>query len=108
MSRTDAHRPGWVQANDPLVPRREHHDHRDGICDLGPSTNDAFVIPGWRHRHCFWDVDWTLVQMCCCHMCHPKYEHGKDRAYWRDRLRELTKTQGREDIDIAPFIDKGW
>jgi hypothetical protein len=41
-------------------------------------------------------------------MCHPKYQHGKDRAYWRDQLRELAKTQDRGDIDIAPFIDKGW
>ncbi len=108
MSRTDAHRPWWVQANDPLVRRREHHDHRNGVCDLSPATKYDGTIPGWRHLNCYWDVDWTLVQMCSCHWCNPRTQTGPERAYWRDQLRELAKTQDREDIDIAPFIDKGW
>ena len=106
MSRTDAHRPWWVLANDPLLPRRQVHDHRKGDCDLGP--RDATKRRWCGLGHCYWDLDMRYLQLCSCHMCHPKYQHGKDRAYWRDQLRELAKTQDRGDIDIAPFIDKGW
>jgi hypothetical protein len=106
MSRTDAHRPAWVQANDPLVRRREHHNHVNKDCDLEPSTKDQPI--GWRFRSCYWDIDWNLVRTCSCFWCNPRTEGGPARAYWRDQLRELAKTQDREDIDIAPFIDKGW
>lgn len=107
MSRTDAHRPDWVQANDPLVRRREHHNHINKDCDLQPNTSDMGAI-GWSRRRCYWDVDWTLVQLCSCHWCNPRTQTGPERAYWRDQLREAAKTQDREDIDIPPFIDKGW
>jgi hypothetical protein len=108
MSRTDAHRPAWVQANDPLVRRKVRHDHRRGACDLGPSTRDEGVVLGSLHYHCFWDIDWNLVRTCSCWWCSPGIDKGPGRAYWRDQLRGAAKLKDWEDIDIPPFIDKGW
>jgi len=52
MSRTDKHRPVWVQLTDPDNKgfAQEEHDHRAGVCDLG---TEPLVLVAWRHwDHC--------------------------------------------------------
>lgn len=43
MSRTDAHRPGWVQQFDPDVPASIRHDHRSGRC-----VEETFEYARWN------------------------------------------------------------
>ena len=48
MSRTDKHRPVWVQLADPENKgfAQEEHNHEKGFCDLG---EPARYSVGWRH-----------------------------------------------------------
>lgn len=53
MSRTDKHRPVWVQLADPENKgfAQEEHNHQDGVCDLDPKPRSSH---GWRHwSHCY-------------------------------------------------------
>lgn len=52
MSRTDKHRPVWVQLADPENKgfAQEEHNHEKGFCDLGSKPQHIY---GWRHwSHC--------------------------------------------------------
>lgn len=50
MSRTDKHRPVWVQIKDPDNKGwlREDHDHRKGDCDLGDPQDPRFHDYAWH------------------------------------------------------------
>jgi hypothetical protein len=111
MSRTDKHRPWWVQIMDPQVPHRDRHDHRFNDCTLEQFL-EGILLHGhspWDWRlSCIRDIDFSRSGgLCSCHMCHPHLDHGPERAYWRARLRQLSK-EDDTDIDIAPFIYKEW
>lgn len=58
MSRTDAHRPAWVQKFDPSMPAVIEHDHRRGECrvesfDEARDYATSRTHPRWRYPHDF-------------------------------------------------------
>lgn len=98
MSRTDVHRPEWVQALDPTVRRwfSDYHDHRNGVCDYEESLgkdgrNRWFGCGRW--------VNGASPNLWGC--CQHDVEHGRVRASWRKIRNKLLKTEYEdlEDVD---------
>jgi hypothetical protein len=100
MSRTWRTRPWRVQVADPnnWPYLREHHDHRDGVCDLAPAR------VAYDHRGgCYGDYFWKKLVTCSCWMCgNRKYRKRYKRAArnrWRSarqRILALTPDQYEE------------
>lgn len=78
MSRTDVHRPWWVQLKDPY--------NRHLVYRHGPGEFDCY----------------TFFQACGCPMCTGKYwrKHTNRlaRIQWRAKAREILKTP-QEDLE---------
>lgn len=53
MSRTDKHRPVWVQLADPENKgfKREVHNHCDGVCDMGDRPEAMYGWRSWSRCH---------------------------------------------------------
>lgn len=107
MSRTDKHRPIWVQIQDPDNRGflSEHHDHTNGECDLHK----------WKDRPVrgvFWDRSWDMrcYYLESCYGYHagifPRQPrrgsrislHRRARAQWRA---ERTKLLRGRDFDYS-------
>ena len=90
MSRTDIHRPAWVQAQDPLTKNNwkafHHHPTRDSAgrptCDLDRFLA-AFYAGDWARTRCYvqW---WGGPNICGCSMCTG--QPSRRLARRRDRL----------------------
>jgi hypothetical protein len=94
MSRTDAHRPAWVQQFDPTVPSSIHHDHADGRC-----VEETLEYARWyagtragRNHHC---KKWEWITEECPHNRKRDYVRESPCAvirrqwsgyYWRRRV----------------------
>ncbi len=85
MSRTDVHRPKWVQDRDRLTrPMIEVHRHETGPCDL-----DAWrAQKGHHHRsRCYLLYVGGRNPYCGCRLCTGHdgrlAANGKARARWR-------------------------
>lgn len=91
MSRTDKTRPYWVKLQEHPV---EHHDHRDGVCDLASGRATA-RDHGWKRGKCYIDADWTRSEFRCgCSMCDADaYQVPRKR-----RQRIEAKQQIREQL----------
>jgi hypothetical protein len=107
MSRTDVHRPAWVQERDPELRHLfvEYHDHRAGRCDL-----DVYLsTPGWVRTTCSVRYVGGRNIYCGCHLCtgQPgrRLAHRQERTRWRaDRQRLLAaRAEDRDGLDVAPF-----
>lgn len=86
MSRTDAHRPWWVQQSDPTL-RHEYRvacDHRTGPCDLAARLADPRLDFRATRCHLVYVADRSL---CGCRIC-----TGQD---WRARCRREARTEWR-------------
>lgn len=101
MSRTDVHRPPWVQARDPYLRHeyRDEHDHSTGVCDLAVFL-DAHV---WIKTRCYRDYAGHRNPYCGCRLCtgHTgrKRANRKDRHAWRrDRHQILATGAGSLDV----------
>ena len=101
MSRTDKHRPAWVQIEDHSNRRfaREHHDHTKGPCDIDKWSRR--LVRGW-----FWDRSfnlrcWRDVSYYGFHngiFPRPRKgswdrsgRHGHIRILWRKQRQQLLK-----------------
>lgn len=92
MSRTDHHRPRYVQAADPLTPNRylfHYHGIRgDEACtaDGRARTND----PGrWRHASCGWELSYLPPPPgWYINFTGTRPERARDRRFCRDAARE--------------------
>lgn len=103
MSRTDKHRPPWVQARDRVPGTREVHNHIHGPCDIDEATNP------WRMPWLRWSKwRWPRESNCYLHLSaygtpsdscwpHPgrrgrktQYHH-EQRAAWREARHKLLK-----------------
>lgn len=89
MSRTDVHMPYLAKAKDPAWRHafREHHNHRDGICDLA----EFIAADSWVQARCF--IDFALIGRnihCGCRECtgrdDRRVERRRDRHSWRRNL----------------------
>lgn len=90
MSRTEKTAPPWVKIHEYPV---EHHDHREGICDLPPLELRAESLGFRRGAHCYWDGQWDKPTMYCgCPMCTMQDERRRERR----RERREGKRQARE------------
>lgn len=71
VSRTHKTKPFWVKMKQGHLATAEHHDHRDGVCDL-PEEIDA----RWYMRSqttCHYEFAFTGIHTCCCALCHGDY-----------------------------------
>lgn len=107
MSRTDVHAPPRVKIFDPgwRAYFREHHDHRDGICDLA----EFVAAKRWVDTRCqIWLAYADRNIFCGCRICTGhhwrKASHRQQRTALRAALRGVVKTSpaDREGIDIPP------
>lgn len=107
MSRTDVHTPYWVKMRDPgwRANFQEHHDHRDGVCDLA----DFLAAAHWTRTRC--RIELALVDgnvHCGCRLCTGQAgrKHGRrqQRTALRAALRAAVKAHAddRDALDIAP------
>lgn len=88
MSKTDKTRPYDVKV---MEHPKEHHDHRNGVCDLGPGyDHDLRFRPG----RCYIDAEWWRPEFRChCGMCSGNaYGYGP-----KQRNRRLRQAK-RKDI----------
>lgn len=99
MSRTDVHRPVWVQMQDPTIRHwfADFHDHDDGVCDFGEYGFDHFSPP-----HCYRQIWTQCPNLCGCHLCTEKFgrrlKRRQERGIWRKLRQQLLKL-GKEDLD---------
>lgn len=86
MSRTHRHAPWWVQIRDPRL-RGEHHDHRDGPCDL-PDIATWVADPDRLDRRCSYRYRFESgPNICGCPMC--------TQAPYRKAARRRERHEGR-------------
>ena len=70
--------------------RLEHHDHRDGMCDLLSEPDRV----GWRDGECFLEADYHNPEMrCSCDLCSAgaKEEGRKKRHAGKREARDWDK-----------------
>lgn len=88
MSRTDVHRPPFVQESDPHNRHlfAEVHDHRNGACTLG-----RYLREGWFPGCCHVQYRGSRNIYCGCAMCTQQVWHRQERRRqrhtWKRRLR---------------------
>lgn len=110
MSRTDIHRPYWVQMNDPTVRHwfRDWHDHINGICDLEEFLAPRGSLGPYPKHYCYRQQGWS-PRMCGCHLCTwasgRKLQRRQERVLWRTIRQDLLKAapEDFEDIDVPPL-----
>lgn len=102
MSRTDVHRPIWVQRNDPTVRHwfMDHHDHTNGECDLEFNLIQSWIGPG---PHCY-RTPWTQCpNLCGCNLCTGRPWETRRRRWerhtWRRKQNELQKLNRNDLLD---------
>jgi hypothetical protein len=127
MSRTDVHRPWWVQERDPHV-RRDllpHHNHwvledwdpelrmwrsrRSVPCDLDERLSAA----GYRGTRCMLYPNGRR-RFCPCRRCgtHPghKLARRQERTRWRSARARLLAAiaEERDELDVPAFRGSAW
>ena len=95
MSKTDKTRPWRVKRVEHPV---EHHDHRDGVCDLAAGRTE------WAPGACYLDAQWWRGEMrCTCSMCsgaaHGDGPRERARRARREGRREARDAVGRDGGD---------
>lgn len=111
MSRTDRHRPMWVQQRDPWTRADfyEQHDHRRGRCDLEKWIAEPWLA--WSQTSC------RLAfcghrQICGCRMCTAYWWRKSERRKVRHRhqalCRALVKDPGSEEYLMARCLRPTW
>jgi hypothetical protein len=112
MSRTDKHRPLWVQERDPLLRHefRADHDHRDGVCDL--EYRLAHPHARWSDTSCHLNFCGAR-QVCGCRACTAhsgrRRERRRVRSQGRALGRELVKDPRLEQGVLArPVVKEAW
>ena len=112
MSRTDKHRPMWVQERDPLLRHefREDHDHRAGVCDMAYRL--AHPHARWADTSCHLNFCGSR-QVCGCRACTAhsgrKRERRRARAVRRGLCRELAKdVQAADGVLSRPVVKEAW
>jgi hypothetical protein len=120
MSRTDAHRPYWVQERDPYLRRDFIPEHRHWFvanwdrdshhwrirrsvpCDLaehltgpGGMNNRCILYPSGRRNFCSCEL--------CGQQSARRYGHRRERTWWRSTRQLLLATVDRDDADVPPF-----
>ena len=97
MARTDAHRPLYVLEVDEPQRFKEHHDHRDGVCDLAPGN--------WGPGHCYL-IYRARRNLCGCSMCTGRDDRRRERRWERHTFKQLLsdalKLDNWEDLDVWP------
>lgn len=128
MSRTDKHRPLWVQLADETNPwwwKQEFHDHRDGVCDLkllhekGVDTRLGKRIHrflcNWNSRECYIYVSYSGWDqgMWPRGRGRPRSQHdrceprdGMARAALRKLRHQWKSTLDVEDIDSSEKLPR--
>ncbi|MFC9432705.1 hypothetical protein [Nocardia sp. NPDC057030] len=86
MSRTDKTAPFRVKLRRGDLSTREHHDHRNGVCELATDARRVEFAPG----ACYLEFHFTGTQVCCCPMCHA-YEPPLTETQRRRRDRRRAK-----------------
>lgn len=112
MSRTDKHRPIWVQERDPLLRHefRHDHDHSDGVCDMAYRL--AHPQAAWSQTSCH--INYCGVrQTCGCRMCTAhsgrKRQRRRARAQGRSLARDLAKNPRVADsMPSQPVVKEAW
>lgn len=111
MSRTDIHRPVWVQQLDPFVRHwfTDHHDHEDGICDLG------FVLAderNWTRGSCYRLPSAECPCLCGCWMCTGapwnRARRRGERHEWKRVRTNLLKSQEWDGGWVMKPRSGGW
>jgi hypothetical protein len=95
MSRTDVHRPIWVQARDRVPGVSEVHDHRHGPCDLDESREARVHSYPWRMSTWRWP---RTESFCYFHI--NFYDHYSGRLwphYRRKAYKRIYAHQERAD-----------
>ncbi|MFI7608725.1 hypothetical protein ACIBTV_26755 [Micromonospora sp. NPDC049366] len=112
MSRTDIHRPAWVQQHDPLLRHWfvDFHHHEHGPCDLAV----FLASPGWTRTRCCRQPSAAAPNLCGCRLCtgqiHRKLARRQERVRWRSARRQLLAMHrgGQDDLDTPPIRRKAW
>lgn len=111
MSRTDKHRPVWVQLSDreAVSWRRERHDHRKGPCDLPQVLTKENFRTGWFFpvQCAVWESFYGYTrgmwpQPPIGGWGRPRRLHGRARTSLR-MLRSETLKALREDVDLVDW-----
>lgn len=103
MSRTDIHRPLRALWLDPSMREhfKEHHDHRDGICDLDAFMS-AFLAGDPVRTGCYLQW-WSDQRICSCEMCSQrsgrKRIRRQQRHDTRQALRDVAAQAAADDLD---------
>lgn len=112
MSRTDKHRPLWVQERDPLLHHefRADHDHSSGPCDLAVRLADPRTP--WSDTACHLNYCGHR-QICGCPLCTDRWGRRAHRRRARAQHRRLG-TALRKDPASAdallsrPVVKAAW
>lgn len=116
MSRTDAHRPFWVQVQDPAMRRHLVAAHHHWVRDLyDPVLKRHLVaetrpcnLDNPREPGCAWWPAGGGNIFCGCHMCTGQDGRRRARRTERTTLRTQTRNAlavvaaGCDDVDIPP------
>jgi hypothetical protein len=93
MSKTDKTAPWSVRVFNRPSWLEEHHDHRDGVCDLPPRPepgDDVELFATWP-GHCAWiasrDFWCDRANACGCKICHQSDERHHENRQQRYRGR---------------------
>jgi hypothetical protein len=115
MSRTDVHRPAWVQLRDPTIRHwfKDVHNHEQGICDL-QHWLDTTTGGWWYHKHfyCYRQPWMQAPRLCGCEMCAGqrwrRLQRKQERVAWRRVRQQLVKLKDWEDVDVPPLHGSAW
>lgn len=120
MSRTDAHRPAWVQKFDPAMPAVVEHDHRRGECrvetlDEARDYATSRTHPRWRYPDDFapcqrswsrgygWQVSKIYGEHVVSGACNDfERIYRSESRMLLDAARRDYNTHGETDLDVAP------
>lgn len=121
MSRTDVHRPIFVQIRDMPPGVRVHHDHTKGPCDFDPNYI-GFGLPRWGRRYAdapqcqanlpFYGWPNTKHWGNAHHhkACKNQY-HRRERARWlvkRSRLLSRDPWDVEDELGFRPRGSVAW
>ncbi|MGC5019315.1 hypothetical protein [Micromonospora sp. DT47] len=127
MSRTDAHRPGWVRERDPMLRQEYRVDHNHWLYEhWDPELRRHLVkrlIP-CDLRECLSAprTYWTRCALtyiggrgqCPCNSCsgrvYRKQARRQERHGWRAKRRQMLAEHrgGNRDLDVPPIRGKAW
>lgn len=104
MSGTDKTKPYYVKLWDGDLTKVAVHDRRFGECTLPATLADVLADAAVPRAGCFWDLHWTGIGVCSCHLCTGRFWHQqdvrRDRRTTRERLRGVRAAASAAD-DLA-------